>query len=476
MISRRTWLTAAPLALAGCGRQEQYFGNATPPSSQTLIYEIGAGPGGLDPATALGGSECYIWPALFEGLVSADPVTLEPRAGLATHYEFDASLTELTFYLRGHRNPRGMRLPGSGTNVAGALWSDGQPIAADDFVFAWRRVGDPALGGDNGAYLYPVANGRGVTEGEARPETLGICAADEFTVRVTLKAPSAHFLRVATAPFLAAVPRHNIQAFGSSWTTPRRMASSGPFLLHEWRPYERIVLRRNPRYYDAARIRLQEIVFLPVTDGATSVNLYRTGGAYATHGRAVPPLWIPALREKRDFHSVPAYRNMFYAFNTTRPPFDNVLVRYAFQMATDKHEITRFLDAKQTAARTLIPPFGGYAGVGTLSVQAGRRTWDVLSYDVAAARELIRLAGAERLEFDLTFAARTRSKEMAEIIQRQWRTSLGAHVNLVTLDWNVWGQTIHSGEYRGVKSGRLRLRPKRTCRCPSNSWREPTAR
>ena len=452
MISRRSWLSAAPLALAGCGRQEQYFGNATPPSGQTLIYEIGAEPGGLDPATALGGSESYVWPALFEGPVSADPVTLEPRAGLATHYEFDASLTELTFYLRGHRNPRGKRLPG-GTISAGARWSDGWPVTADDFVFAWRRVVDPALGAENGASLYSVANGRDISEGKARPETLGISAADELTVRVTLQAPAAHFLRVATTQALAAAPRHTIQAFGSSWTTPRRMASSGPFFLHEWKPYERIVLRRNPQYYDAARVRLQEIVFLPVTDGATSVNLYRTGGAYAMHGRAVPPLWIPALRGRRDFHSTPAYRNMFYAFNTTRPPFDNVLVRYAFQMATDKHEIIRFLDAKQTAARTLIPPFGGYTGVETLPVQAGGRTWDVLSHDVKATRGLMRLAGAERLEFDLTYPARTRSKEMAEIIQRQWLTNLGAHVILVTMDWNVWGQTIHSGKYRGVIEG-----------------------
>ena len=99
-IPRRRVL-AAPLALATCGRRDQrYFGKVTPPTRQSLIYEIASEPGGLDPATSQGASEFYIMPALLEGLVSRDPDTLEPRAALATHYEFDASLTNLTFFLR----------------------------------------------------------------------------------------------------------------------------------------------------------------------------------------------------------------------------------------------------------------------------------------------------------------------------------------------------------------------------------------
>ena len=234
------------------------------------------------------------------------------------------------------------------------------------------------------------------------------------------------------------------------WTEAGRMPSCGPFRLHEWRPYDRIVLRKNPRYYDAGRVRLDEIVFLPITDGATGVNLYKTGGASAMHGRAIPPLWIPALRGRKDFHSTPAYRSLFYAFNTTRPPFDNALVRYAFHMATNKHEITQFLAGGQTPACTVIPPFGGYEGVATLPVEAGGRVWDVLSHDPESARELMNIAGAGRLVFDLTFPNRTRSKEMAQILQNQWRVNLGAEVKLVMMDWSVWMQTSLSMTYHGV--------------------------
>jgi oligopeptide transport system substrate-binding protein len=228
------------------------------------------------------------------------------------------------------------------------------------------------------------------------------------------------------------------------------MPSCGPFLLHEWKPYERIVLRKNPRYHDAARVHLDEIRFLPIVDGATGMNLYKAGDVYTMHGRAVPPLWIPALRDRKDFSTIPAYRSLFYAFNTTKPPFDNVLVRYAFQMATNSQAVARFLNGGQTPARTIVPLFGGYPGVQSLSVEAGGRVWDVLSHDPPAARELLRMARAEGIAVDLTFPDRTRSKEMAEILQAQWQTNLGVRIKLMMVERNVWDTMAFSVSYRGI--------------------------
>src|SRR5215204_2014778 len=128
MISRRTLLAAGPLGVASCGRREPYFGKVTPPPTQTLIYEIEAEPSSLDPATCLAGRESYVMPALFEGLLSADPDSRQTRAALATHYEVDAGLTEFTFFLRRHPNPRGMKLPGAGMANNRVSWSDGQPV------------------------------------------------------------------------------------------------------------------------------------------------------------------------------------------------------------------------------------------------------------------------------------------------------------------------------------------------------------
>ena len=145
-LPRRTVLGFGSMALASCGRREPYFGNSTPPPTQTLVYEIAGEPSSLDPATCLGIGNCegQVMPALFEGLLSLDPHTLEPRAGLATHYQVDDNLTEFTFFLRGHPSPTGTKLPGAGTPNGAASWSDGRPVTADDFVYAWRRLLDPA--------------------------------------------------------------------------------------------------------------------------------------------------------------------------------------------------------------------------------------------------------------------------------------------------------------------------------------------
>jgi oligopeptide transport system substrate-binding protein len=136
-----------------------------------------------------------------------------------------------------------------------------------------------------------------------------------------------HNVESVNAASFFPVPAHAVRRWGDAWTRPGRYVGNGPYTLVSWRLGDYLRVEKNPLYYDAAKVLLEEIVFLPVTDGATSVNLYKTGSAYAMHGRAVPPLWIPALRGRRDFHSAPAYRDMFYAFNTRRPPFDNALVR-----------------------------------------------------------------------------------------------------------------------------------------------------
>jgi oligopeptide transport system substrate-binding protein len=454
MIRRRELLGVGSAALASCGRREPYFGKSTPPRTQTLVYEIAGEPGSLDPATCLGNTEVYVMPALFEALVSRHPETFEPIAGLATHYELDASLTEFTFFLRGHPSPTGTKLPGTSGASDAALWSDGRPVTADDFVCAWRRLVDPANGSTYASSLYPIANAREISEGKARPEALAVRADGDFMLRVSLKAPAAHFLKIAEMPVTGAVPRHAIHRDGSLWTKAGRMPSCGPFVLHDWKPYDRIVLRKNARYHDAGCVRLDEIAFLPITDGATSVNLYKTGNAHAMHGRAIPPLWIPALRGRKDFHSITAYRSLFYAFNTIKPPFGNALVRYAFHMATDKHEIARFLAGGQRPACTVVPPLGGYQGVAKLPVEADGHVWDVLSYDPRSARALMKIAGAEHLVLDLTFPNRTRSKEIAQIVQQQWRANLGCQVNLVMMDWNIWAQTLMSMTYHGaIESG-----------------------
>ena len=272
-ISRRGILGGAPLLLAGCGKKAEYFGNTAAPPGRTLTFALGPEPEGLDPAKYGGGFELYILPSLFEGLIAYHPQTLEPTAGLATHFEINRNDTRFTFFLRGHPKPCGYPLPStrsmpgdfargiSARDNAPARWTDGKIIIADDFVYSWRRVVDPATAAPFAYALYHVRNGREIHRGKRNPEDLGVRAVDSFTFEVELERPTALFLKLTGSVALSATPRQAIEAAKRSgaeerWTQADAIVTSGAFLLKQWRPYEHVVLAGNPHYYESDLVSL----------------------------------------------------------------------------------------------------------------------------------------------------------------------------------------------------------------------------
>jgi ABC-type oligopeptide transport system substrate-binding subunit len=220
---------AITLELTGCTRDSQYFGKPRPPSEQRLSYSIYADVETLAPGKTSGSQDGYIILAMFEGLTSYHPQTLEPMAALATHYEMNADQTQFTFYLRGHPNPRGTKLPNTDTlreqyragkldedlahgysapaDNTPARWSDGSLITAHDFVYAWRRVANPET-----AAPYGVKNGKEINARKLNPEELGVRALDDATFQVDLQRSTPFFLKLLPNYAFLAVPRHAIEA------------------------------------------------------------------------------------------------------------------------------------------------------------------------------------------------------------------------------------------------------------------------
>ena len=226
-------------------------------------------------------------------------------AALATHYKTNADWSQFIFYLRGHPKPVGVKLPntdslrneyatgklredfsrgqGAPPDALPARWSDGRFIKAQDFVYSWRRVVDPQTATPQYAtFLYHVRNGEQINAGKVGTEALGVRALDEFTLQVDLQAPTLFFLELISNRIFAPVPRRAIEVARrrgqeSSWTEPQHIVTSGAFTLQQHRPYDRVVLRKNPHYYEAGLVALQEIRFITVPDGTTCANLYRAG-------------------------------------------------------------------------------------------------------------------------------------------------------------------------------------------------------
>lgn len=462
------WLAACP----GCHRGDSpWFGDTTPPASQKLTFDNSAEPSSLDPAKAITLVDANVVGALFEGLVQGNPLTSEPMAALATHYEISADGTQYVFYLRGHANPRGIRLPDSDSLPAEfshglpappasvpARWSDGTVITAHDFEYAWRRVADPRTAAASVDYVALLKNGEAIVAGKSPPETLGVRATDEFTLQIDLEHPAPYLLSLLTHGEFKAVPRAVVERAdregrGDRWCRPGAIVTSGPFHLVEWRPYDYVRVRRSATYYHADLVKLREIDFVPVNADSAVANLYRTGATQAMIMSTLPEALAPALFHKKDFHSDPALAILAYSINVHHPPFDNVLVRYALNMSIDKAAIAAYRNAEPL--KLLTPAVGGYEGPRSLPVSVGGRSYDVLEFNPTAARELLAQAGfpdgtdseGKPLRFDLRAWNSPTYLNAAEIMAQQWRTNLHIRPRLVPAEYNPAITDMRAGNF-----------------------------
>jgi oligopeptide transport system substrate-binding protein len=477
-ISRRSIFGLSPLVLAACREGGgDYFGNTRPPSNQRLVFENNAEPETFDPAKTQAGPEFNILPSLFEGLVVAHPATLEPMAGMATHYEVSPDFTRFAFYLRGHPKPRGNRLADV-SSVLGerassnlvrpdsmpAHWSDGSIVTAGDFLYSWRRVLAPETAAGFGvSYFYYLEGAREINVGKAAPETLGVAATDNFTLEIRLHAPAPFLLALLWVPWFFPVPARVIESARRGgrekvWSQPGNITVNGPFTLADWRSNHGVLLHKNPRYYGNAAVLLDEVFVLPTRDEQTIVSLYKAGYSHSMLGQLLSPQTLPALSHKRDLLHAPAARTAFYSMDTSRPPFQNLLVRYALNMAVDKKPITAYLSGGQRPALGFVPPMRMGPALTSLPVVIDGRLYDVLSFDPAGARDLLAKAGyrggldskSVRLSFTMTSTQRPRSGKTAEILQRQWHDNLGIDVRLANVTDSVWVEALATKRYDGM--------------------------
>jgi oligopeptide transport system substrate-binding protein len=200
-------------------------------------------PPSLDPALSSGLIDSLIL-SMFEALTSLQPATGTPMAALSTHYEATPDGLRYTFYLRGHRRPRGTRLPktedlppefsrgrSAPPDSVPAHWSDNALITAHDFVYSWRRVLDPRTAAEFAFLLHPLRNAQSISAGKLPPDRLGVRAIDDYTLDVELDYSAPYFLELVSSRVFAAVPRQIVETAGARWTDPGLMISSGAFKL-----------------------------------------------------------------------------------------------------------------------------------------------------------------------------------------------------------------------------------------------------
>ncbi|MCL4178615.1 MAG: peptide ABC transporter substrate-binding protein [Verrucomicrobia bacterium] len=400
---------AAALALLGCG--------SSPPSADLVILN-GAEPESLDPAIMTAQADLRIGGSLFEGLTRFDPVDGNPVPGLAERWEISEDGRVYLFHLR----PQ-------------AVWSTGGSITADDFVYSWRRVLDPATGSEYAGILFYLEHAEAYHLGQiADPGQIGVRTAATHRLEVRLRDPTPFFLDLCALPTLAVVPRDAIERHGDRWLLKPPVPVSGAYELVTWRINDRIRLSRNPRYWEAARTRNQVVDLLPCISASTALNLYETKAVDIVWDKNLVPVdLLDLLLARPDFHAYPVLGTYFLRFNVTRPPFNDARVRRAFAMAIDKQRIvTRITRGGEQVAHSYTPP-----GIG------GYRNPEGLSRQPEVARQLLAEAGFPGgtgfPRFEYLFDTSSRLQEQIAVeLQVMWQRELGVRSELRKMEWKTY--------------------------------------
>ncbi|MGJ8528003.1 peptide ABC transporter substrate-binding protein [Maritalea sp.] len=392
-------------------------------ADQTFTYRLLDGIPTLDPQLNEDVSGSDILRDLFEGLTNqdADGNTIP---GVAESWEASEGNTVYTFKLRDN-----------------AKWSNGDPVTAADFAYAWRRAADPATASPYAWYmeLMSIANVADVLAGDKDPSELGVEAVDDHTFKVTLSQALPYFVAMTTHATVFPTHKATIEAHGDQWTRPENMVSNGAYKLTEWVLKERTTRERNAMYWNNDKTILDKVVTLVINDENVALTRYRAGELDRTE---VPTGQYPRLEAELpdETHSVPRLCSYYYTFNLTdsgNPAFKDVRVRKALSYAVDRDVIVdNVLQAGQFPAYTFTP--GATAGFDVPDVDyAG---WTQADRD-AKAKELLAEAGYgadNPLKFDMLYNTSEGHKKIATAMAAMWKQKLGVEAILANMEWKTF--------------------------------------
>lgn len=406
--------------------------------ARILNIQNGGDPTSLDPHKLSGDWENRIAGDIFEGLVTENPQA-EAIAGQAESWEISDDGLVYTFTLR-----------------EGLVWSDGEPVTAGDFVFALRRLMDPATAAEYAYLQYPIKNAEAINSGDNTDiESLGVRAIDARTLEITLERPTAYFLGALKHYTAYPLPEHLIEAQGDDWVKVENIVVNGPYKPVEWVPGSHVTTEKNSIFHAADSVSIEGAKFFTLEDQAAGLKRYRAGEFdILTSMPKDQYAWI--LENLPGQARVTPFAGLYYyAVNNNEPPFDDQRVRQALSMAIHRDIIgTDVLGTGEIPAYSWVPP--GMAGYGDPETV----DWATLSYAerIEEAQALLADAGygegGKPLEVQLRYNTNDNHKRVAVAIAAMWKP-LGVSVELYNTETKVHYDELSRGILQIARAGWL---------------------
>ncbi len=333
-----------------------------------------------------------------------------------------------TFHLRNHQ------------------WSDGTPVTAGDFVFAWQRILNPKMAAPYAYQLWVVKNAHAISDGKLPVTALGATAKDDKTLVVQLEHPAPYLPELLAHNTTYPLPRHVVEAKGGQWALPKNYVANGPYVVKDWIPNDHVTLIKNPKFYDAAHVHIDRINYIPMTNSVAALKWMRAG-ALDTYS-FLPSQEIDWIRAyMKDALQMIPYLSVYYInLNFNRKPFDDIRVREALNLAFNREAITqKIIRLGEPAAYSIVPPgTANYPGGAAMDFKS-------LSYPdrIRKAQGLMREAGyGPDHHLNTTYATTTNpdSKRIAAAFQ-DMLSAIYVDADIVQSDVQIHYKKLQSGDF-----------------------------
>lgn len=407
---------------------------------QEIVINNTSEPQSFDPHKTEGVPEAQIAYQLFEGLATVDEFGNE-QPGVAESWESTPDFKTWTFKLR-----------------KDAKWSNGDPVTAHDFVFAWQRLADPSTASPYSSFLnyMQVENAQDIIDGKKKSSELGVKAVDDHTFQVSLSSPIPYLVGMTTHQTVLPVPKKVVEKFGDAWVKKENIVGNGAYVLDEHVINEKIVFKRNKLYWNDKETVIDKGTFLAIPNATTDVARYRAGEVDMT-AHALPPEQFAKLKQELP-NEVIVPRGLvtyMYELNHTKAPFNDVRVRQALNLALDRNVITdKVLAQGQTPTYVFTPP---YIAEGDKIKQPAYAEQSMKERNAQAVK-LLEEAGFSKsnpLKFTILYNTNENHKRIAVAASSLWKQNTNGliDVKLENQEWKTYLDTRRQGKYDVARAG-----------------------
>ncbi len=430
-----TWTFALGLLLGACSDSNESASSEEDTAEQVFNMNIKTEPPTLHPGNTSDITSRTVVDQMFEGLMRINQDG-EPEEAMAENMDVSDDGQTYTFTIR-----------------EDATWTNGDPVTAWDFEYAWKLALEPDnQEADNAYQLYPIQGAEDAKENGASADDIGIKVEDDKTLVVELQQATEYFPDLTALPVFYPLNK-NIAEKNDDWhlDAGEDYVTNGPFQLDAWNSNEKIVLKKNEKYWDASTVKLETVNMHMIGEEPTEMEMYEQDQLdwAGDPAGALPFAAIPTMRNTDELEISDRIGTFYYAFNHEHTPFDNVNIRKAFALAIDREAIAKYIaQGEQQPAMAFVPP----------SIFEENEQGYFESTDFDLARKYLK-KGLEELELEtlptikIAYNTAEGQEQFARAIGDMWKQNLYADVEVNNEDWDVHLDILNEGDYQVGRMG-----------------------